>query len=126
MRKLAGTEAAVRSPGRLVADPVRWIGDHQVRLRSSQYWRDIRRACTVAAANPMVAQLPHVAAPSDRLIWDFRDAVRIGQTARPQTGQDGSSSSGSKPITLRSKSANSSAFSSSRSRSGSQLARAAS
>ena len=36
----------------------------------------------------MVSQQPYVAAPSDRLIGYFRDAVRIRQTARSQTGQD--------------------------------------
>jgi len=37
----------------------------------------------------VVSQQPYVAAPSDRLIGYFRNAVRIGQTARPQTGQNG-------------------------------------
>src|SRR5712672_521969 len=88
-REIAGTKAAARSPGRVVADPIRRIGDHQVRLRSCQHWRDIGRAGAVAAADPVVSQLPYVAGPSDRVIGYFRDAVGIRQTARPQTGQNG-------------------------------------
>src|SRR5580692_4917815 len=87
LRQLAGTEAAARSPGRIVADAIRRIGDHQMRPRSRQHWRDIRRARAVAAADPVVSQQPYVAEPSDRLFGYFRDAVRIGQTARTQTGQ---------------------------------------
>jgi hypothetical protein len=86
-RELAGTAAAACSPGRVVADPIGRIGDHQVRLRSRQYQLDICRAGTVATADPVVAQEPHVAGPSDGLIESFRDAVGIGQTARPQAGQ---------------------------------------
>jgi hypothetical protein len=89
LREIAGTAAAARSPGRIVADPIRRIGDHQVRLRSCQHWRDIGRAGAVAAASPVVSQQPHVAALSDRVIGYFRDAVRIRQTDRPQTGQNG-------------------------------------
>ena len=88
-RTLAGTKAAARPPGRLVANPVRRIGDHQVRLRSLQNRRDIRRAGAVAAANPVVSQQPYVAEPADRLIEDFRDAVRIRQTARSRRSQNG-------------------------------------
>ena len=88
-REFAGTEAAARPPGWIVFDPVRRIGDHQVRLRPREHRRDIGLARAVAAANPMRAQQPYVAEPRDRLTADFRDAVRIGQTARPQTGQDG-------------------------------------
>ena len=60
-----------------------------MRLRSCQDWRDIRRAGAVAAANPVLSQQPSVAGPGDRLIGDFRDAVRIRQTARLRIGQDG-------------------------------------
>src|SRR6516162_1485378 len=86
-RELAGTATAARSPGRVVADTVGRIGDHQIRLRSRQHQLDICRAGTVATADPVGAQEPHVAGPSDRLIESFRDAVGIGQTARPQAGQ---------------------------------------
>ena len=37
----------------------------------------------------MLAQLPHVADACDWLIGPFRDGVRIGQTARSQTRQNG-------------------------------------
>ena len=37
----------------------------------------------------MLAQLPNVAEASDPLIGRFRDGVRIGQTARSQTRQNG-------------------------------------
>src|SRR5207302_8905014 len=78
-REFAGTEAAARPPGWIVFDPVRRIGDHQVRLRPREHRRDIGLARAVAAANPMRAQQPYVAEPRDRLTADFRDAVRYGQ-----------------------------------------------
>jgi hypothetical protein len=37
----------------------------------------------------VVSQQPYVTTPSDRLIGYFRNAVGIGQTARPQSGQNG-------------------------------------
>jgi hypothetical protein len=36
----------------------------------------------------MISRQPYVARPSDGLIRYFRDAVGVGQTARPQAGQD--------------------------------------
>src|ERR1700720_3990280 len=113
LRQLAGTEAAARSPGRIVADAIRRIGDHQMRPRSRQHWRDIRRARAVAAADPVVSQQPYVAEPSDRLFGYFRDAVRIGQPARPHPAIMSSSRSGWKPTRSRLKPANSSLRSSS-------------
>src|SRR6266446_1398339 len=68
LRELAVAELSVRPPAWIIADPVRRIGDHHVRLRSRQHWRDIGRAGAVTAANPMVVQQPYVAGPSDRLI----------------------------------------------------------
>ena len=59
-----------------------------MRPRSRQHRRDIRRVCAVATADPVVSQPPYVAGPSDRVIGYFRDIVGIGQTARPQPGQD--------------------------------------
>jgi hypothetical protein len=50
---------------------------------------ELRRAGAVGAANSVVPQQPDVAAPSDRSIRYFRNAVRIRQTARFETGQDG-------------------------------------
>ena len=64
-----------RPPARVIADPVRRIGDHQVRLRSHQRWHNIGGAGAVAAANPVVPQQPNVAAASDRLIGYLRNAV---------------------------------------------------
>ena len=87
-REITRALAPARSPGWVVADAIRRIGNHQVGLRSVQHLCDIRRAGTVAAANPIVFQPPYVAAPSDRLIGDIRDAVRIGQTARSRTGHN--------------------------------------
>src|SRR5690349_13657196 len=87
--ELAATELTAPSPGRLVAYPIRRVGDHQVRLRSGQHLPDIRRTGAVAAANPMLAEQPHVTSPSDRSIGCLWDAVGIGQTARSRTGQDG-------------------------------------
>src|SRR5215471_12380188 len=84
----AGTAAAAGSPGWIVGDPIGWIGDHQVSLRSRQDQRDISGAGAIAAANPVVPHLPYIARSCDGLIRDFRDAVGIGQAARPQTGQD--------------------------------------
>src|SRR5215472_11499412 len=84
----AGTAAAAGSPGWIVGDPIGWIGDHQGRLRSCQYHRDISGAGAVAAANQVVSHLPYIARSRDGLIRDFRDGVGIAQTARPQTGQD--------------------------------------
>ena len=60
-----------------------------MRLRARQHWRDVDRAGAVTAANPMVAQHPYVAGPSDRFIGYLRNAVGIRQTARSQTRQDG-------------------------------------
>src|SRR5215471_7600509 len=51
LRELAGTAAVACSPGRVVSDPIGRIGDHQGRLRSCQYQRDISGAGAVAAAN---------------------------------------------------------------------------
>src|ERR1700730_9344060 len=87
--ELAATELTAPSPGRLVAYPVRRVGDHQVRLRSGQHLPDMRRTGAVAAANPMLAEQPHVTSPSDRSIGRLWDAVGIGETARSRTGQDG-------------------------------------
>jgi hypothetical protein len=81
LREPAAAEVAARPPARVIADTVRRIGDHQVRLRSRQHWRDIIRAGAVAAANPVVPQQPNVAETSDRLIGYPRNAVRIRQTA---------------------------------------------
>ena len=76
------------SPGRIIADPIRGIADHQLGLRSGQHQLDIRRVGAVATAGAVVSQPPDVAGPSDRLIEDIRDAVGIAQTTRPQTPQD--------------------------------------
>src|ERR1700747_3562935 len=57
--------------------------------RARQHWRDVDRAGAVTAANPMVAQHPYVAGPSDRFIGYLRNAVGIRQTARSHTRQDG-------------------------------------
>ena len=62
VRELAPAEVAARPPARVVTDPVRRIGDHQMRLGSRQHRGDIGRAGAVAAANPVVAQQPDVAA----------------------------------------------------------------
>jgi hypothetical protein len=88
-REFVGTEALARSPRRLIPDPIRRIGNHQVRLRSRQHGFDIRRAGAVVATNPVVPQLPYITELSDWLIEYFRHAVGIRQTARSQTGQDG-------------------------------------
>ena len=80
--------AAVRSPGRVVSDPVGWIGDHQVRLRSGQHQRDISCVGAITAANQVASHLPYIAEPSYWLIGYFRDAVGIAQTTRPQTPED--------------------------------------
>ena len=48
----------------------------------------IGRVGAVATADPVVSKQQYVARLSDGLIGYFRDAVGIGQTARPQTGQD--------------------------------------
>jgi hypothetical protein len=89
LRELAGAEVLARAPGRFVADSIRRIGDHQVRLRGRQHGRDVGHAGAVAAANPVVPQQPYVAEPRDRLIGYLRNAVGIRQTARSQTRQDG-------------------------------------
>ena len=78
----ATTEMAARSPARVVGDPVRRIGDHQMRLGSCQQGGDIGGAGAVAAANSVLAQQPDVAGPSDRLIGDCWDAVGICQAVR--------------------------------------------
>ena len=88
LRELAGTDPKASPPGRIIADPIRRIADHQVGLRFRQHRLDIRRIGAVTTADAMVSQQPDVAGPSDRLIGDIRDAVGIAQTARPQTGQD--------------------------------------
>src|SRR5215472_8752920 len=71
----AGTAAAAGSPGWIVGDPIGWIGDHQGRLRSCQYQRDISGAGAVATANQVVSHLPYIARSCDGLIRDFRDGV---------------------------------------------------
>jgi hypothetical protein len=86
---LAGVEFAAGSPGRIIIDPIGWVGDHQVRLGPSQNWRDFRGAGAVAAANSVVSQQPYIAEPSDRLIGHLCNAVGIRQTARSQNTQDG-------------------------------------
>ena len=86
-RELAPVEVAAPSPARVIPDPLRRVGDHQVRLGSRQHRGDIGSTGAVAAANPVVAQQPDAARPSDRLIGYFRDAVGIGQTTRSQTAQ---------------------------------------
>src|SRR5205814_554657 len=72
----------------IIVDAIRRIGDHQVRLRSRQHRLDIRRTGAVAAADPVISQLPYVAGLSDRVFGYFRGAVGIGQTARSQTSQN--------------------------------------
>ena len=88
-RKLAAAKAMARAPGRIIVVPIRRIGDHHIRLRSRQHRLDIHRVSAVTAADPVVAQLPYVTRPSDRLLGYFRDAVGIRQTARPQDVQNG-------------------------------------
>ena len=51
-RQPAATVIARCSPGRVVLDAIRRIGDHQVRGRSRQHRSDIGFARAVAAANP--------------------------------------------------------------------------
>jgi hypothetical protein len=58
-----------------------------VRPRPRQHRRDIRRVCAVATADPVGCKPPYIARPGDGMIACFRDAVGIGQTARPQPGQ---------------------------------------
>jgi len=86
--QLAGTDATARSPTRIIVDAIRRICDHHVRLRSRQHPLDIRCASTVAAADPVVSREPYVSGPSDGIFGYLRGAVWIGQTTRPQTGQD--------------------------------------
>jgi hypothetical protein len=43
LRELAGTDHTARSPGRIIADPIRWVAHHRVGLRSRQHRLDIRR-----------------------------------------------------------------------------------
>src|SRR5439155_6973882 len=88
LRERAGTDATTRSPTRIIVDPIRRIGDHQIRPRSCQHRLDIRCTSAIAAANPVVSREPYIAGPSDRVFGYFRDAVGIAQTARSQTGQD--------------------------------------
>jgi hypothetical protein len=52
----APAEITARPPLRLIADPVRRIGDHQGRLGSSQHLRDTGHVGAVAAAKPVVSQ----------------------------------------------------------------------
>jgi hypothetical protein len=59
-----------------------------MRLGACQYGQDLRCVGAVAAADPMLAQPPEVARPSDRLFGDWRDVVGIAQTARPQPRQN--------------------------------------
>ena len=57
-RELAPVEVAAPSPARVIPDPLRRVGDHQVRLGSRQHRGDIGSTGAVAAANPVVAQRP--------------------------------------------------------------------
>ena len=75
--ELAGTVVAARSPGRIITDPIRRIGDHQVRLGCAQHRSDIGCSGAIAATDPVVSQLPYIAEFSDRLIECFRHAVGI-------------------------------------------------
>jgi len=75
--ELAAAELAATSPGWLVADPIGRIGDHQMGLASGQHLRDIRRASAVAAANPVLPQLPYVPEPGHRMRRDFRNAIGV-------------------------------------------------
>src|SRR5215471_1006912 len=88
LREVAGPDPTTRAPARIIVDPVRRVGDHQVRHRSSQHRLDIGRAGAVATTDPVVSKQPDVARPSDWVIGYFREAVGIGQTARSETGQD--------------------------------------
>ena len=123
--ELTGAETAARSPGRLIADPIRRIGDHELGLRPRQHLRHIRGIGAVAAAHPVIPQLPQIAAARDRLIGDFRNTVGIGQTARSQTGQNRCQPIRIKPDQIKIKPAKSSSCSSARNKSSSQFARAA-
>jgi len=87
LRQIARTLLPARSPGRVVANLVRRIGDHQVRPRSRQHGCDIHRAGAVAAADPVVAQQPHITQLTYRLFQQFRNAVGIAPTIRSQVAQ---------------------------------------
>src|SRR6516225_357224 len=80
LRELAGADPTAGSPGRIIADPVRGIADHQLGLRSGQHRLDIRRVGAVATADAVVSQPPDVAGHRNRLIGDIRDGVGIAQT----------------------------------------------
>ena len=88
LREIAGADAAARSPGGVVTDAIRRIGDHQMRLGTGQHLRHIRGAGAIAATHPMRSQQPHIAEPGDRVLRRLRDAVGIRQTARSQPGQE--------------------------------------
>src|SRR5690349_21023193 len=72
LREVTGADPTAGAPARVVRDPVRRIGDHQVGPRARQYRLDIRRAGAVATADPVVSQPPYVAGPRDRVIGYFR------------------------------------------------------
>ena len=80
-REVAGTNSTAGSPGRIIADPIRGIADHQLGRCSGQHRLDIRRVGAVATADAVVSQQPDVAGPRDGLLGDIRDGVGIAQTA---------------------------------------------
>src|SRR6516165_3156207 len=85
----AEADGTARSPARIIVDAIRRIRDHQIRPRSRQHRLDIGCTRAIAATDPMVFQQPCVTELSDRVFGYFRNAVRIRQTTRSQTGQDG-------------------------------------
>jgi len=56
LRELAGTDPPARPPGRIIADPIRGVADHQMGLRSRQHRLDIRRIGAITTANAVVSQ----------------------------------------------------------------------
>jgi hypothetical protein len=87
LRELVGADPTARSSGRIIADPIRGIVDHQLGLRAGN--TGSTSAALVLSPQPTrCSQPPDVAGPGYRLLGDIRDAVGIAQTARPQTPQD--------------------------------------
>src|ERR1051326_6618337 len=95
-------QPAIDPPGGAVFDPVGRVGDHQLRLLSSQHRLDGRLVGAVAADEPVGAHAPDVTCDAHRPLGDVRDLVLVGEAAGDTWREGGGRPCGVTPRTERS------------------------
>jgi hypothetical protein len=82
-------QSALLTPGRIIFDPVGWIGDHQLRMSAVQHRIHDLRVGAVSAYKPVFPDAPDVPGDAHRPLVDLRHLVLVGEPAGPARRQCG-------------------------------------